>query len=280
MNFKPTFLGIGVQGSGTTWLAGCLQQHPEICMKRKELHFFNNEYFRRGWQWYETYFEPCNGCLAYGEWTPEYIFNDDAFRRICRDLKEIKIIAMFRNPVDRVYSQYWRYRSAGFTRLDFSCAIQKHPFFIQRSLYFENWVRYVEHFGKQNCLPLVFEEVKERPAQEFSKICLFLGVNPSFQADFKKVRRNAAQFNHSQKIVDTITFIKEALNAARMNWIVEGAKKLRLKTMLDRINRNKAGYPYQLPLIERRHLLDKYFSDDIEKFSHYIGKDLSIWNPA
>jgi hypothetical protein len=278
MDCRPTFLGIGVQGGGTTWLAGCLQQHPEICMERKELHFFNNHYNTKGWKWYETHFQPDSKSLAYGEWTPEYIFNDNAFKRICRDLKDIKILAMFRNPVDRTYSQYWRYRVAGFTKLDFNRAIQEYPFFINRSMYFENWTRYVEHFGQENCLPLFFEEVKEKPAEEFSKICRFLGVDHSFQPDFNKPKKNEARFNRSQKLVDVITSIKQALFRAGLEGVVTGFKKLHVKELLERMNKKKTQYPFKLSVEERKHLWDLYFYDDIRKFSQYIEKDLSMWN--
>lgn len=39
---RPTFLGIGAQKAGTTWLHKQLTQHPEIWMPpRKEIHFFD-----------------------------------------------------------------------------------------------------------------------------------------------------------------------------------------------------------------------------------------------
>ena len=39
----PTFLGIGAQKAGTTWLYKKLVQHPEIWIPpKKELHFFDN----------------------------------------------------------------------------------------------------------------------------------------------------------------------------------------------------------------------------------------------
>jgi hypothetical protein len=278
MYYKPTFIGIGVQNSGTTWLAGCLQQHPEICMPRKELHFFNKHYETMGWQWYSGFFQPVNGYKAYGEWTPEYIFNDDAFRKICQDLSDIKIISMFRNPVDRVYSHYWRYRVAGFTRLDFYSALKEHPFFLQRSFYFDSWFRYADQFGKQNCLPLIFEEVKDKTVEEYANICRFLGVDPFFKPDFNNARRNKAQFNRSQRIVDALCFINDVCRSYRLGWAVDGAKKFHLKKMLEKINKKRDQYPSKLSQEEKKELLNIYFREEIRKFSDYIEKDLTIWN--
>ena len=41
-NFNITFIGIGAHKSGTTWLANCLREHPEICFaNKKEVLYFN-----------------------------------------------------------------------------------------------------------------------------------------------------------------------------------------------------------------------------------------------
>ena len=41
-NFRPDFIGIGANKSGTTWVADMLQQHPEICLSEpKEVRYFN-----------------------------------------------------------------------------------------------------------------------------------------------------------------------------------------------------------------------------------------------
>ncbi|MFW6275337.1 MAG: hypothetical protein ACOC2M_01735 [bacterium] len=40
----PTFLGIGVQKSATTWLAHMLREHPDIFIPpAKEIHFFDSK---------------------------------------------------------------------------------------------------------------------------------------------------------------------------------------------------------------------------------------------
>ena len=43
-NQKIDFMGIGIGKSGTTWIAKCLNEHPEICISNpKEPHFFFND---------------------------------------------------------------------------------------------------------------------------------------------------------------------------------------------------------------------------------------------
>lgn len=39
----PNFLILGAQKSGTTWFGRMLNQHPEIFVYGKEIHFFDKE---------------------------------------------------------------------------------------------------------------------------------------------------------------------------------------------------------------------------------------------
>ena len=51
----PTFLGIGVQRGGSTWLHTLLTSHPDVYLptRRKEVRFFDRDY-ERGLKWYES----------------------------------------------------------------------------------------------------------------------------------------------------------------------------------------------------------------------------------
>ena len=51
MNGGPTFLGIGAQKAGSTWLYRALELHPDVWLPPvKELHFFDEKIrFQRGW---------------------------------------------------------------------------------------------------------------------------------------------------------------------------------------------------------------------------------------
>jgi len=70
----PTFLCIGAQKCGTTWLARAVKQHPQVSPgKKKELHFFNHrDAYDRGLEWYEAQFRSRPQTRATGEFTPNY----------------------------------------------------------------------------------------------------------------------------------------------------------------------------------------------------------------
>ena len=70
----PTFLCIGAQKCGTTWLARAVKQHPQVSPgKKKELHFFNHrDAYEQGLDWYESQFRSRPQTRATGEFTPNY----------------------------------------------------------------------------------------------------------------------------------------------------------------------------------------------------------------
>ena len=130
----PDFVGVGVQKGGTSWLAEMIAQHPGVLMRKKEINFFVRNY-HRGYGWYHRWFRDKNGRLA-GEFTQSYIISprpDPTHREFypnwnprrtllfwrkqpsARDeLKkrypEVRVLAIFRNPVDRAWSEYWFWR--------------------------------------------------------------------------------------------------------------------------------------------------------------------------
>lgn len=102
---KPTFLCIGVQKAGTTSLINYLEQHPDIFMKKDELHFFDttepteSEIIK-----YENEFK--TNKLIVGEKTPSYNFLQYAIDRIYNYNPNIKLILILREPISRAFSQY------------------------------------------------------------------------------------------------------------------------------------------------------------------------------
>lgn len=100
---KPTFLIIGVMKSSTTSAIGYFNQHPDIYISWKELHFFNENY-SKGIDWYEKQFPEKR--IAIGEKTPMYCFSRVALKRIKKDYPNIKLILFLRDPITRAYSQF------------------------------------------------------------------------------------------------------------------------------------------------------------------------------
>jgi hypothetical protein len=99
-----------------------LMKHPEIAHgPEKEMRFFIEE--KRNWKNpdYSTYVRPAlnDRVRIAGDATPEYIFWPRALERMHRYDPGLRLVASFRDPMERAYSQWSmeRYRDPGFPDL-------------------------------------------------------------------------------------------------------------------------------------------------------------------
>ncbi|MEM7768299.1 MAG: sulfotransferase [Pseudomonadota bacterium] len=115
-----TFLVIGAQKAGTTWICDVLRRHPDVFIPDwKELHFFEQEpNFEKGYSWYLDFFRGSESALARGEGTPNYFYNvctpnehrdwinREVPQRIKDHLPDARLILSLRDPVQRAISSY------------------------------------------------------------------------------------------------------------------------------------------------------------------------------
>lgn len=231
----PDFVGVGVQKSGSTWLADILAQHPKILMPRKDIHFFNR-YFYQGYSWYHSWFANKQGQVA-GDFTPNYFISPPPahmtkefyphwnLRRILlyrsRKLAQldcvtqgdslsgklyrillfwlqkqpsvrdelkahypgIRVLAIFRNPVDRAWSAYWDWRRRKdlkgnrFVSFDKLWShdgrwIQTHGLYAKYLVY---WREAFPDFGV-----FFYDDIKKDPIGLARSVYRFIGVDNTF----------------------------------------------------------------------------------------------------
>lgn len=136
----PSFLCIGAQKAGTTWLYSVLKRHPQIWLPPvKELHFFDTQelpwslrvkraFTHRGmiprwkrlrdqpsrwlyipyplwWKWYLALFAPTPPGHITGDMTPSYsAASPKAVQHVAARLPQARILFLMRDPVERVWS--------------------------------------------------------------------------------------------------------------------------------------------------------------------------------
>jgi hypothetical protein len=103
------FIIIGAMKAGTTSLASYLNESKEIYIPpEKELPFFTHKNLQKGG--FETfmkkYFKSASSGQLLGTSTPQYMMNPDSFEMIKEILPNVKLIAILRNPIDRLISHY------------------------------------------------------------------------------------------------------------------------------------------------------------------------------
>ena len=99
-----SFLGIGAQKAGTTWLYQQLRQHPDLAFPRgKEVHFWNNPHDEAAVAAYLGSFAQTRAVA--GEITPAYgILPPEVITEIYRQAPGLRLIYLVRNPIERAWS--------------------------------------------------------------------------------------------------------------------------------------------------------------------------------
>ena len=304
MKKLPNFLIIGAGKSGTTALYEYLCEHPEVYMSPvKETNFFAlegteivdakedpNQMYHYPWsitKWedYEKLFENATEEKAIGEVSPMYLYSPEAAKKIKETLPDVKIIAILRDPVDRLYSRYMhlarenREPSAKFEdALERESIWWKRNDLVREGFYHTHLETYFKLFDPRQIRVYLYEELREDPLRVIQNIYDFIGVNGWFEPDF------GVEYNVSGKIQNK-TFDKligqnsvlkstaEKLSPRLMN-VVKGSKAI--KKWVTRL-RKKNLKKEPLSPATRKAMIDRIYSDEITRLQGLINRDLSGW---
>ncbi len=212
----PDFILIGAAKSGTTSLYSCLCHHPQIISAAvKEVHFFD-ENFHRGIAWYRSQFPSLltkydirrRRVVLTFESSPYYIFHPHAPRRMARLIPKVRLLALFRNPVDRAYSHYHHQVRLGNETLSFESAIDceserieretekmlrdenymsfNHRAFsyLARGIYIDQLRSWFSFFPREQMLILQSENLYANPTGALAQTYAFLGLPPKAFENF------------------------------------------------------------------------------------------------
>lgn len=290
LQMLPTFFLVGAAKAGTTSLYGYLSQHPDVCTSHaKEPHYFSWE--DDGWpDWaikddatYRALFSECQSSQARGEASTWYLLSDGAPERIHAAVPDARIVIVLRDPTQRTYSNWSFNVSHGYETIeDFDEALNAEPkrrtsvtpwhlHYVRASLYHDQVKRYLDRFGTNQVLVLLFEDLKANPLSVIRKVYDFIGVDPSFEPDFGTVQ-NQTFFPKSRRLYDFLwkpsplkSFLKSLLPHT-----VHARLGRELKV------RNRKARPALSP--EARLRLNERYADDVKALGQLIDRDLSdIW---
>jgi len=281
---KIDFIGIGVVKSGTTWLAECLKEHPEIYLPdQKEICFFDFEgeksNYSRGLEWYFSFFRDAPKDSVKGEFTTHYMFFPESCSLIKRHFPDAKLIACLRRPEDMAYSFYW-WKRANFEVGDmadtFEEELEKDDQYVRRGKYYEQLKRFYDEFPRQNIKVVLFEDIKERPEEVLEGVYSFLGVDPYFIPTVLKRRVNRAKEVRFKFLARVINLGVKFLRKLGLGYLARRIiSSTALSNLYTRINKKDFSYP---PMREStRAKLKVLFSEDIERLEELIDRDLGSW---
>lgn len=192
------FLIAGVQKGGTTALFDYLVEHPALDLPAiKEAHFFDDE---RGVDWaapdyarYHALFSRPAPALR-GEATPIYVYWPQCLERIAAYNPAMKLILLFRDPVERAWS-HWRmeYGRGAETRPFAWCiregrhrvatdavtpGFHREYSYVERGFYGAQLERLYKHFPRRQTLLLTSEDLAANPGPVLARVTEFLEVPP------------------------------------------------------------------------------------------------------
>lgn len=224
-----------------------LNEHPEIFMASRELEFFNHN-FNKGTGWYKEQFKGAGHAKAVGEATPGYMMIvDDPARsaeRIDKSLPGVKLIALLRDPVDRLNSAFVHHIRMGRLKPEQQImdivkrtSVNNDPLgLVSGGLYAKSLEPYFKIFGTK-LLVVLHEDVKNNPKKLYDAVLNHLGIKTGYYPkDLVKVRHS------NRKDVGS-----KALESAKLS--------------------NS----------ERAELYKKFFASDVAKLEKQTGLDLSSW---
>lgn len=177
----PTFLYIGPDKAGSTWIFEALRQHPEVYVATSKDIYFFDRYFDRGLDWYESHFADGVGKRAVGEISHDYLFSEEACERIAACLPNVKLLVNLRNPIERAFSEYLYLMKHDLTREGFRRATEQFPSILTGGRYTQHLEHYLRRFPRRTLLVQIFDKLKSEPNKFVSDLYDFLNVDRHFK---------------------------------------------------------------------------------------------------
>jgi hypothetical protein len=212
---KPNFFIVGAPKCGTTALYEYLRTHPNVFMPElKEPHFFSTDlityHIVKSMKEYTELFAECTEeHQRVGEASASYLRSSAAIRNIREFNADAKLIAMFRNPVDMVYSFHsqllywseetvadfetaWRLQERRSQRLDLPRTCRE-PFWLQYEelgRFGTQTERMLSTFPRDQVKLILYDDFTTSPQRVYDEVIEFLDIPHDHRTEFPRVNEN------------------------------------------------------------------------------------------
>ncbi len=174
---------IGVNKAGTSWLYYFLDQHPDVfTSEMKELYYFSDE--RAGppdLDAYHDHFPFDKNYQYYGEATPMYYRHEATADAIHAYNPDAKVLAIVRDPIQRLLSQYRYHKQLGILDEDTTAeeALDgRDPKLLNDSHYERSLPAFADRFGSHQFKIVSLEAGRDAPERTWNDLLTFLDLSP------------------------------------------------------------------------------------------------------
>jgi hypothetical protein len=280
----PTFLIPGAGKSGTSWIARNLSYHRDVFIPHaKEPAFFstypNIGVYSWGMWFYKKNFGDYRGEQHIGEASTVYMYDPSSPALIYRHIPEVQLIFVLRNPIDRVYANYWQEIKAGKKMDNFGDMLKRgHPRMeemIEVSRYDKHIRRYLEFFPSNHMLVLLYDDLVADARAFMEKIFGFLDLDPAESEMVSKSRVNPSAM---PRFCSVARILRNGKLLRITKAVMPGVAGRTLKRGLE-LARSLNERPLQYPVLdeESRDILAGRLGKSVELVQSMLGRDLSHW---
>jgi hypothetical protein len=297
---NPNFFIVGAPKCGTTALYEYLRSHPQIFLPTlKEPHFFSDDLvtFRitKSLDEYKSLFADATPeHLRVGEASASYLLSSTAIPAIRRFNPDARILAMFRNPVDLVYSfhsqlLYWSEE----TEKNFEVAwhlqerrrmgidvprTSRDPFWLQYrdvgSLGTQAQ-RLLSVYPRDQVMLILFDDFVASPQRIYDQVIDFLGLVHDNRTEFPRINENKRARlsflrDFYRKPPPILRQMYRALKRTSAGKHVAGFKQRVVKFNTAREQRSPLSPEFRAELVET-------FRDEVALLAKILHRDLTHW---
>jgi hypothetical protein len=265
---------VGPPRTGTSWLHEVLSEHTNLPDPTKETRFFDL-HFDRGLHWYLDHFTIAHEGCPLGEVAPTYFRSVQARDRIAQTLPGVKLVFIFRHPVQRLVSLYRLKRAYGRVPWDLEEALERDPELVESSLYATNLRQWQSKFPKEQLSINLYEDLSSNPQAFVDRLAEFLEI-PRFQLQESQLGQvySTAKMTEPRSFLATraATAMADWCKARRLDNIVVGVKNSQLIRLF-----LGGGAPFpEIPMETLKNVRMRMLCE-IEELEEILGRDLSHW---
>ncbi|MCF8218512.1 MAG: sulfotransferase domain-containing protein [Bacteroidales bacterium] len=300
----PDFLIIGAGKSGTTALYKYLQQHPQVFMPTtkepdffalegetptdpkndpEKLHYYPQAVYDA--EEYQNLFQEAKEDQLTGEASTLYLYKEGTHEKIKQYRPDIKMIAIFRNPAERLYSRYLHLarieeQPEGPLEniFDKSTIWWRRNDLIYEGFYYQHLSKYFHLFKPEQIKIFLYEDLKQDDLSVIKEVYEFLGVDDQFQPD-TSIRFNESGFiknKWKEYLFGNQSIIRRMTEKIAPGFVQNLRKNPQWQKKVKQLRRQNLDRPEMSKELKQR-IIDDIYKKDILKFQELINRDLSHW---